>query len=357
MKVSVLGAGAIGSMLGGLIQHHAPSSDVALIVRGEHGRAICQRGSLVLEGPWGRRDVAIRASTDIADLAGSDFVLVTVKSQDIEPALSAAAPYLGGATVVSIQNGINDEVLGRFVEPPRLVMGMTAANMAILEPGRVSLQLDGVTVVGPSPDGANAVAARAVADLLRISGLPVSEHSDVLGVRYNKLAINALGYASCISNSNFITDAICFRPWRAAVGRPIIQECTEVFRRAGIVPAKIPGRPDVSGLARFLRLLDMPLVGSVVAAGAARLYNKKPILFSLSQDLLRGKTTEVDYINGHIVQLAERHGAAAPCNALVVQLVHELEQRRAPCFLERDEVIRRFQQRHAPASRFCRAQQ
>ncbi len=344
MKVSVLGAGAIGSMLGGLIQHHAPQWNVVLIARGEHGQAMCRRGMVRLEGPWGIREVPIRASEGLADLAGSDCVLVTVKSQDLEAALCAASPYLGESLVASIQNGINDEVVSRFVAPSRLVMGMTATNMAIVEPGGVRLQLDGVTVVGASPDRTNAAAARAVAELLEATSLAVIEHPNVLGVRYNKLAINALGYASCISNSNFITEAVCFGPWRKAVGRPIVEECMAVFHRAGIGLAKIPRRPDVNGLARFLRLLDVPLVGTAVAAGARRLYNRKPIVFSLAQDLRRGKTTEVDYINGRIVQVAEDHGLAAPCNALVVELVHRLQQRGSAGFMPREEVIRRFRQ-------------
>lgn len=347
MKVSVLGAGAIGSMLGGLIQHHSPQWNVVLIARGQHGQAMCRRGAVRLEGPWGSWEVPIQASQDVADLAGSDCILVTVKSQDLKAALGAASPYFGESLVASIQNGINDEVLSRFVPPGRSVMGMTATNMAIVEAGVVSLQLDGVTVVGATPDRTNAAAARAVAELLKTTSLEVIEHPNVLGVRYNKLAINALGYASCISNSNFITEAVCFGPWRKAVGRPIAEECMAVFRRAGIELAKIPGRPDVSGLARFLRLLDVPLVGTAVAAGACRLYNRKPIVFSLAQDLRRGKTTEVDHINGQIVRVAEDHGLAAPCNALVVELVHQLQQRGPGDFMPREEVIRRFQQLEA----------
>ena len=350
MKVSVLGAGAIGSMLGGLLQQRASQIDVVLVTRGEHGRTIRDRGAVRLDGPWGSSTVPIKATGSAADVAGSDFVLVTVKSQDIESALAAAKPYLGGAVVVSIQNGINDDALAQYIAPERLVMGMTATNMAILEPGAVSLQLDGATVLGPSPDGANAVAAHAAADLLRQTGLQVDEHPNVLGVRYNKLAINALGYASCLSGSNFITEAVCHRPWRRAVGLPLVQECLAIFQRAGIALAKIPGRPDVKGLAKFPRLLDTPVLGGIVAAGARQFYDKKPIVFSLYQDLLRGKPTEVDYINGRVLQLANRHGMPAACNALVVELVHELELRGAASFFSREEVIQRFQERRSSTS-------
>lgn len=342
MKVSVLGAGAIGSMLGGLIKHHEPDAELVFVVRGDHGRVLAERGTVHLDGPWGRRTVRVTATADMAEIAGSQFVLVTVKSQDTDAAMQAAAPYLGDAIVISIQNGVNDEVLARYVAPQRLVMGMTATNMAILEPGSVSLQLGGATVVGPAPDGRNQASSDAASRFLGMTGLQIEQHPNVLGVRYNKMAINALGYASCMSASNFITEAVCHRPWRQAVGLPLVDECVAAFARAGITLAKIPGRPDVNSLRRFLSLLDAPVAGGLVQLGARWIYNRKPIVFSLYQDLLRGKQTEVDYINGHLAGLAERHGLAAPRNRLVMTMVHELEQRGAGSFFRRDEVIERF---------------
>ena len=64
MKVSVLGAGAVGSMFGALLKRDAPDIDVTLIVRGEHGRAIHKRQAVVAEGPWGECSVPVRASFD-----------------------------------------------------------------------------------------------------------------------------------------------------------------------------------------------------------------------------------------------------------------------------------------------------
>ena len=350
MKISVLGAGAIGSMLGGLIKHHMPDYDVQLIVRGEHGRVMQQRGSVELEGPWGSYDVPIGASTDIAHLRGSDFVLLTVKSHGTDQALQAARDHLGDAVVISIQNGINDERLLRVLPAERLVMGMTSTNMAVLAPGRVHLQLDGTTIVGPSIQGIDERVLHEAAELLRHTGLNIGEHLNVLGVRYNKLAINAMGYASCISESNFISEAVCHNEWRRLVGRPILEECIGTFEHAGVKLDKIPGRPDVYGLRRFLRLLNVPAVGTLVRMGAERSYNRKPIVFSLYQDLLRGKDTEVDYINGEIVRLAAQHGRAAPYNQCVVDLVHELEQRPPGAFRTREQVLDRFRQLTHPTT-------
>ena len=100
MKVSVLGAGAIGSMFGGLLQQHSSDLEVLLVTRGEHGETISQRGAIDLAGPWGKQSVAIQNTQDIAAIADSDYVFLTVKSQGTEAAIRAAQPYLGAATIV-----------------------------------------------------------------------------------------------------------------------------------------------------------------------------------------------------------------------------------------------------------------
>lgn len=346
MKLSVIGAGAIGSMFGGLVKLRDPSVEVLFVARGAHGDAMRRQGHVVLEGPWGVEKAAVSVTSQIQDIAGSDVCLFTVKSQVTEETIRQAAPHLGSAVLVSIQNGINGRLLANYVPPARLVPGITATNMAILTPGRVSLQLNGTTLIGEMPDNDSTApfeAAHLAAAVLRKSGLRIDVHPNVLGVQYNKLAVNALGYASVLSQSNFITEAILDRSWRTAVGLPILDECLEAYRRAAIRLAPIPGVPNVQRFRNVLRLLSRPLTGGALAFGARKLFNRKPIVFSLQQDLLRGKPTEIDFVNGEIMRLAREHGGDAPANALVVELVHELEQRGAGQFFSHDEVVQKFQ--------------
>jgi 2-dehydropantoate 2-reductase len=345
MKVSVLGAGAVGSMFGALLKRDAPDIDVTLIVRGQHGRAIHGRQAVIVEGPWGERSVPVRASFDGADIAGSDIVFVTVKSHASEDAAREAAPYWADATIVAIQNGINERLLARHSDLRQLVMGMTATNIAILAPGRVSLQLGGATILGPPLGHATSERVTAATDVLRRIRCPQLQFDsspNISGMRYNKLAINALGYASCLSASNFITEALCHSPWRDAVALPIIAECRRVFAHARIPVQAIPGVPGLRRIGRLTRMMSWPMIGRGIRYGARRKFNRKPIMFSLRQDLERGKPTEVEHINGEIARLAATVGLAAPMNAEVVRMVHELEQRGAGSFFTRDEVIQRF---------------
>ena len=158
MKISVLGAGAIGSLMGGLIKHHDPETEVLLIARGEHGEQMRRQGGVNLQGEWGEWHIPLPVSDSPADIAGSTLVLLTVKSPATEEAICAAKDYLGDATLLSIQNGVNQRTLVRYLAPEQLVMGVTATNMAVSPPGTVSLQRNGPTLLGPSRVGARLTA-------------------------------------------------------------------------------------------------------------------------------------------------------------------------------------------------------
>ena len=102
MKVSFLGAGAIGAMFGALLRESQSDLQVQLIVRGDFGNELMRNQCVEIVGPWGQKKVSMGCSSNCNDIAGSDFVFVTVKSQDTQSMLEDAASCLGNATVISI---------------------------------------------------------------------------------------------------------------------------------------------------------------------------------------------------------------------------------------------------------------
>jgi len=354
MKISVLGAGAVGSMIGGLLKYYEPSMDVVLVARGEHGEALARRQAVSLIGSWGMHDVSLRTTMSPDEIAGSDVVIVTMKPQDTEQALAAAMPYLDDALVISVQNGINDHVLEQFVSRERLVIGTTGSQMALVQPGTVSLRHNGVTVVGPSRDGINHQASRQARNLLRMTGRKVVEHPNMLGVRYNKLVVNALGLSACLSASNFVDESVCHQLWRDYIASPLLEESLEILRRARIRLSPIPGGTDVFRIQRAFRILDKPLVGRAVQYFSQRIYGSRPIACSLAQDLRRGRKTEVDAINGELVRLAHSVGYHVPYNQLVQASLRQLESRADGSYPSEHEVLRRFQSiGHPPCLRIA----
>ncbi len=342
MKVTVLGAGALGTMVGGLIQRFHPEIDVLLIARGQHARQMQSTGGALLLGSWGRWHVPVAVSSDVKDVAGSDCVLVAVKSQHTESVMSAAERHLGEAIVLSLQNGISQRTLSRFVRADRLLVGMTAANIAMVAPGEVSLQRRGATVLGGVSPAVPASRVAAVAQLLNSSTMRAGSSPEILGVQYNKILMNTVGYASVLSGADFIREAVLDRRWRAAIGLPILAEGLNVLRRAGVALGRTAGISDVLRFRRLLMLLNLrPLETAVrFAVAAARSH---PIIYSVFQDLLRGRTTEIEYVNGEIVRLADAVGIEAPYNAEVVRGIQELECRGDGSFYTQDQMIARFE--------------
>jgi 2-dehydropantoate 2-reductase len=342
MKVSVLGAGAVGGMLGGLIKHHDPGIDMRFIACGPHGDAMRRTGQVVLKGPWGTRTVPVSASEDLAEIAGSDYIFLLVKAQFNDDILRRAGPLLDGAVLLTLQNGIHWHALGEFFPPERLLAGMTLNNMAVIEPGVVGLERSGVTIVGPrGPEVPPAVAEGAVA-LLQKTGLDVRPSANILGVQYNKLLINTVGYASVLSDSDFIADCVLCRAWRRAVAVPLLTEGLDVVARAAVRLERSEGAADVFPFRRLLRLLDIWPTDRVVRFFLTRVVKPRRIVYSVYQDLARGDKTEIDFVNGEIVRLAAEQGRKAPYNALVAAMVHELEARGKGTFFTRDEVVSRF---------------
>ncbi len=343
-KISVVGAGAIGTLFGGLIKHHNPDVEMVLISRGEHCRAMADRGYAELRGDWGRREVPVIASSDPADVIDSDLVLFTVKTQDTVETAQQFAGAMGDAIVVSLQNGINQRMLSKYIRPDRLLVGMTATNMDIIQPGVVSLKRKGVSVIGPpTPDVSPAIVEQA-RQTLASSGLKFEASTHIVGVQYNKLLFNTMGYASVLSASDFIRDGMLDGPWRKNVAIPLLSEGMAVLKEAGIPLERASGMSDVIRLRRLLHALNAPGLDRVVRAIVSNVFRPPRLVFSVYQDLLRHKPTEIDFVNGEIVRLAQECSLEAPYNAEVVHRVHLMEASPVKDFPATEEVIRRFRE-------------
>lgn len=337
-KVSVIGAGAIGAMFGGLIKRRDPSVEVVMIARGEHLRAMQQRGGVELRGDWGTCEVPVTASSEPDAIAGSDLILFTVKTQDTEETAARFAEHFGDAIVVSLQNGINQRILSKTVREDRLLVGMTATNMAIVSPGVVDCTRRGVSVIGAASPHVPSEVVELARSTLHGSTLPVESSEVILGVQYNKLLFNTMGYASVLSATDFLRDGIFNRRWRTSVAIPILDEGMRVLQAAGITLQPASGGSDVIRLRRLMSLLAVPGLEQVVRSIARGPLHPPRLVFSVYLDLMRNRATEIEFVNGEIVRLAEQAGVAAPYNTEVVRRVHELENADEKVFLSREEV-------------------
>ena len=298
LKFAVMGAGAVGCYYGGMLARAGHS--VVLIARPPHVQAISTAG-LRLQTQTFDEQVRLQASAEASAVQGADVVLFCVKSSDTESAGRLMQPYLQtDALVLCLQNGVDNADRLRAVLPGHSVSAAVvyvATEMA--GAGHVKHHGRGDLVIEPSALSA------AAADALIAAGVPTLVSNHVRGELWAKLTLN------CAYNA---VSAIAQLPYGKTVAgagvqdlmRDVVAECLLVAGADGV---------QMAGDAQL-----------AVANLAASMPNQ---LSSTAQDLARGKPTEIDYLNGFIVQRGAALGIATPANRVLWALVKLLEGKNA----------------------------
>ena len=293
----MFGAGSLGSLVGGVLERYDGAS-VTLVGRRPHVAAVRADG-LRVEGE--SSFLVHPAATTTVEGLGADLAVVTVKSFDTAAAARLLASAEVGA-VVSLGNGMgNEATLASTLDAP-VVAGTTALGATLREPGRVAWLGTGRTVVGPWTDDA-VRSARAVGGLLRVSGLPTTVTDNVAERLWEKLAVNA-GINPVTALAGVDNGAVAEAPL-AATASAAARETAQAARAAGVSLS-----PD-QAVEATLR------VARETAANRS----------SMARDLAAGRRTEVDAINGHVVDRLGRE--AAPVNATLASLVRSRGAREA----------------------------
>jgi len=290
VRVVVMGAGAVGSMVGGRL---ARDHDVTLVGRAPHVDAVDTQG-LELTGHT-ERTVRVDATTDPAELDPADVVLVTTKAYDTEQAVREALPVVDEHTyVVSLQNGLgNLEAIARHVDPSRVVGATTSHGCLFHGPGRVEHTGVGDAVLGP-PEPPDLPAHHELAEALTEAGIETEVVADVRPRLWAKVAVNAA--------INPLT-AVTGLPNGALLEVDQLEDLLEAVAREAEAVARETGVDDPEGA-----WVDR---ARTVAKRTAR--NRSSML----QDVERGKRTEIDAICGALAEAADEAGVEAPrCRTL-----------------------------------------
>ncbi len=302
MRFIVLGAGAIGGVVGGRLFQQG--FDVTLVARGEHGRAL--RSGLVLEDPNERVTLAVPAVEDVREVSwegdadGDVVVLLAVKGQHSDHALAQLAAAPATTPVVCMQNGVENErrVLRHF---PRTYGMCVMCPASQLRPGVVqvhSAPVSGLLDLGSFPVGLDAQ-ARAMADAIDSTTFESVARPDIMRWKYRKLLMN-------LANS---VEALCGPSGRFS---PLAKEAQREGK-AALAAAGIEAVSAEEDRARRADHLQMAPTASGEWQGG-----------SSWQSLARGAgSIEVEYLNGEIVLLGGLHGVSTPVSALLQRLALE----------------------------------
>lgn len=317
--IAVFGAGSIGAFVGGALI--AGGADVVLIGRARlrervalHGLAISDMDGRRLQLPPER----VRCSEDAAGLAGAGLVLVTVKSADTSAAAKALAAHAApDALVISLQNGIgNAEVLRRALPGRQVLGGMVPFNVVQTEDGRFHRGTEGSLMVEASP------ALTPWLGSFETAGLPLLQRADFASVQWGKLLLNLNNAVNALSGLP-LKAQLSQRDYRRCLAL-LMDEALHALHAAGIDPAQV-AKVAPSKLPRLLRLPDW--LYKRLASSSLRM--DPEARSSMWEDLQVGRNTEVDYLNGAVVALAESLGLDAPANRKIVALVHAAEKGKA----------------------------
>ena len=300
MKIAVVGAGAMGSLFGGLLAESG--AEVWLFdIWAEQIAAINQNG-LNIEKDGHPRRVHIKATTDPDHIEKADLVIVFVKSPQTRPAADIAGKLVGSkGLVLTLQNGMgNANIIAETVADDRIVAGTTAHGATLLAPGRIRHAGTGATIIGMWA-GKNLDHADRIACVMTKAGIETEVVQNVQSVIWNKLlinvGINAITALTGIKNGQILDLEITQNLLQAAV-----EEAMSVTRAQGIQ-------------------VDENTVEHVFQVAKATGANRS----SMGQDVDNKRLTEIDAINGAVVRIAEKLGLKVPVNLTLTALVKTLQ--------------------------------
>ena len=297
MQVAVIGAGAVGCYYGGLLLR--AGHGVTFVGRPVHVDAINTNG-LLLDLKTFRGHLPAKAATDTTTLASPDLVLVCVKSADTEAAGRSLVGRLRPDTsVLSLQNGVDNAqrlsaIIGQPVIPAVVYVGSEMAG-----PGHIRHHGGGDLAIGRS------TASETLAQVLEAAGVHTTISDDIEVTLWSKLVIN------CAFNALSAVADISYGPMLEVEGAKdvvtrAVQEAIAVARTNGV---SLPN--DL-----LANILNIPTMMPQQKSSTA-------------QDLARGKPSEIDFLNGHVVRKGAELGVPTPTNHALQVMVKLAERSRA----------------------------
>ncbi|WP_038491808.1 2-dehydropantoate 2-reductase [Collimonas arenae] len=315
MKIAVFGAGSIGVYIGASL--YAAGADVVMIGRARMHRQIASQGVLLTDLDGRRQQLEAHDfpyDENPSALAAADLILVTVKSADSAAAAVAIAQYAKPeALIVSLQNGVgNANTLRGAMTGWQVLAGMVPFNVVQMAGSRFHRGSGGELMIEACArlEQWHAIFSEA--------GLPIQQCHDFAAIQWGKLLLNLNNAVNALSDLPLKSE-LSQRAYRRCLAL-LIEEALQVLRAAGIRPAKI-AKVAPQFLPMLLRLPD-----SLFKRIAAAMLKIDPeARSSMWEDLRAGRRTEVDYLNGAIVCLAQSLGKGAPANRHIVALIHAAE--------------------------------
>lgn len=302
MKIAVVGAGAMGSLFGGLLAEAGNEvwlNDLWV----EHVDAINKNG-LCIQRNGKQRLIPIKATVCFEEIDKVELVIIFVKSIQTRDAAETAKQLIDqDGYVLTLQNGMgNAEVIADVFDARRVIAGITSQGATILGPGHILHAGSGPTLIGGwSSSRKGHQYAETVAKMLTLAGIDADAVKSIHPVIWDKLLVN-IGINAITALTNIKNGELLDLDATRQLSRAAVEEAAAVARAQGI---------DVREEA----------VEHVFNIAKMTATNRS----SMGQDVDHKRPTEIDAINGFIIREAGRLGLSVPVNQTITALIKTLQ--------------------------------
>ncbi len=326
MKVVVIGAGAIGSLVAGYLKNKG--LEVSLVGHADAVKAIQAQG-LKISGVRGNFTIPLEVTERLTTQA--DLVILATKIHDIEAALKESLQFLNKSVILTTQNGIQaDHLVVKHLPRGKIISSIIMFGATCLKPGEVVHNFEGSWIIGKPFTQNGSSVENAGAILQKIFPVVISE--ELLGMKYLKVFVNAnncipaiLGKSMQEAFSDPAVSSISIGIWKEGLG---------IVQKSKINLVSLPDFP----LGRLTKLTALPTEEAAkIYSGIMMNLSKEPLYGSVLQSIKRGRPSEIDYLNGEFINLAKKNGLKAMLNEKLVELVHRVEKN--GCFLNKEELL------------------
>lgn len=310
-QVAILGAGAIGSILGAHLAR--AGHQVILLARGDRARAL-EREGLRIKG-LAEFSVPVPVITDASQLQAADTLIVAIKTPGTQAALARIAHVEVGAAF-SIQNGIlKDELLTQTFGAARVLGALADTSGELLPSGEVLFTRNVNLPLGELAGGVSERAAR-IADMIDRAGIRSSAVADIVSMEWSKftvwLALVSLAIGTRAPTWSYLADPDC-----AAVLVQLVREAASLARAQGIA---LTGGAAALPLTKLLDVPESEAIATVRKIGEEMRERAPGHRMSALQDLEAGRPLEIEETFGYAVRRAADLGLSLPR----VQAFHHL---------------------------------
>lgn len=305
MKIAIAGAGAMGAFFGFRLQR-AGQSVYFIDGWAEHVKTINQQGLSVIEkGQQYHCQIPTFLPEALPEIA-FDLILFFTKAMQLKPMLDALKPIISPTTqALILSNGIgNIEVLEQGIAKEKIIAGVTVWSSELRGPGAIEITGSGAVELQQLVDQPSDFMTQLI-DIMVQAGLNPTLSPNVMTSIWRKAAINCTLNTYCTL-------------MRCQVGQLGATSYLD-----GLLSAVLDEMQLVAH-AQGIMLATEEIKHFIFAQLASHVWDEHAP--SMYQDIQYGRKTEIDYLNGAIVDLADKHHIAVPVNRLLVQLIHTVEE-------------------------------